>query len=124
MPVCNEFEYPLPVAEIVNWLRRQPPDTWWNVDGDSVLASRLDFPCPWDELADELERINRPLVLNTHKPNPHGRPVSAENLDSFVERTHRSEDGYHDSDRLLYLRWRDSREEWALVEELPPGGGG
>ena len=45
--------YTIKSEELANWLDDQP-ESWWIVDGDPVLTSHVDFPCPSEELSAEL----------------------------------------------------------------------
>ena len=117
--------FTLPARELAAWIEQQGGDTWWTVDGDPVLSSRLSFPCPGDELAEELRKLDRDLLVqDTRKrPDANGQNVDRTALDGLVDHL-----GQHASvptgtrfpwakDRLLSLCWRDSTEEWLLVED-------
>ena len=58
MGIPDEPYYTVPAGELAAWIEQQGDDTWWNVDGDSILTGILSFPSPGDELAAELRRIN------------------------------------------------------------------
>jgi hypothetical protein len=55
--------YAISSAELGAWIAEQGTDRWWNVDGDPLLTGSLSFPCPGDELAEELRRIDRLLLV-------------------------------------------------------------
>ena len=63
MSIRDEPFYTLPAGELAAWIEQQGGDTWWNVDGDSILTGKLSLPSPGDELAEEIRRINRLLLL-------------------------------------------------------------
>lgn len=42
--------------ELASWLDRQGPESWWLVDGDSLLTGLLFFPCTGDVLATDSRR--------------------------------------------------------------------
>ncbi|MFO0929604.1 MAG: hypothetical protein U0736_21670, partial [Gemmataceae bacterium] len=63
-------------AALAEWLERQGVDRWWTVDGDPLLTGRLSFPCPADELAAELRRVNRTLLVQDRRQPPLGRGQS------------------------------------------------
>ncbi len=46
----------LPIRDVVKWLRTQDT-TWWAVDGDRRLESRLEMPATNQAIADALERL-------------------------------------------------------------------
>jgi hypothetical protein len=45
MAIPDEPYFRLPARELAAWIEQQGADTWWNVDGDSILTGRLSFPC-------------------------------------------------------------------------------
>ena len=59
--------YEVAAGELAAWLEQQGEDRWWTVDGDPLLTGRLAFPCPADELAPELRKIGRPLLVQAKK---------------------------------------------------------
>jgi hypothetical protein len=118
--------YEISSAALATWLEQQGPERWWNVDGDPLLTGRLTFPCPTDELAGELQKINRPLLVQAHKDDTlaTGQPIGADKLKDVVvsvaESIPRLGPGPMPpwgSDRLLYLCWKSSPYEWLLTED-------
>lgn len=97
--------------ELAKWLC-DDPDIYWTVDGDPVLSGILSFPCPGNELADALHRIDKPLLVLDREEHFQGRgkPVSSSNLDSLVEEKELDA-------RVLQFRWKDSDIEWILIED-------
>lgn len=125
MSIRGEAYYQLPAGELAAWIERQGADTWWTVDGDPILTGRLSFPCPGDELSDELRRINRTLLVRDtqERSEAAGQAVDRNALDAMVDRL-----GKHasvgagpqpawTSDRFLHLCWEGSDQEWLLVED-------
>jgi hypothetical protein len=116
--------YEIPAAELATWLEQQGTDRWWNVDGDPLLTGRLHFPCPADELAAELRRIGRPLLVQA-KPedaSAKGQVIDAGKLSEVVNRF--TENGLGAGpepawaqDRFLYLCWKASSQDWLLAED-------
>lgn len=49
MSLRDKPHYKLPGSVLADWIECQS-DKWWSVDGDPVLGSVVDFPCPSDEL--------------------------------------------------------------------------
>jgi hypothetical protein len=124
MSIRDEPHYELPAAELAAWIEQQGADQWWTVDGDWVLPGRMAFPCPGDELAAELRRINRPLLIADNDKNPaaQGQPITRAKLDALACRFGRptpagarrppwADDG------VFLLRWKDRQEEWLLVDD-------
>jgi hypothetical protein len=89
------------------------------VDGDPLLTGRLNFPCPADELAEELDRIDRPLLVAAKDAHAQGNQILASQLDELaVQRIGFSDRGHVDQDRFFLLCWMGKDEEWALIEDL------
>ena len=118
--------YEIPSAELAAWLEQQGKDRWWNVDGDPLLTGRLTFPCPADELAAELTKINLPLLVQAKKEDAgaKGQPVGKEKLDELVGKVSDNiQLGGAEKmpawagDRLLYLCWKGSPHDWLLEED-------
>jgi hypothetical protein len=116
--------YEIPSPELAAWLEQQGIDVWWNVDGDSLLTGRLSFPCPGDELAAELRRIDRPLLVQAKEGDAEakGQMIDAAHLDRVVGRfsENRKPRGTRQKwaeDRLLYLCWKGSHHDWLLTED-------
>jgi hypothetical protein len=118
--------YEIPSPELATWLEQQGGDRWWTVDGDPLLTGRVSFPCPVDELAAELRKINRPLLVLAKEEDKGaaGQTVGADKLDQIVRRLteNASVPGQPQmprggEDRLLYLCWRGRPYEWLLLED-------
>jgi hypothetical protein len=124
MSLRDEPHYAIASTELANWLERQGTDRWWTVDGDPLLTGRLSLPCPADELAEELRRINRPLLILDQRKPPvgQGESITASDLDALVARLG---DNIHTTEartawalnRLFCLCWQDRGDEWLLVED-------
>lgn len=115
--------YEIPAQELAAWLEQQGKDRWWNVDGDPLLTGRLSIPCPADELAEELRRLNRPLLVQAKTPGAEGQQIDRNLLDGLVSRfyetihTNGNENPPWAEDRFLYLCWKGSSNEWMLAED-------
>jgi hypothetical protein len=124
MSLRDEPHYRISSSELAAWLEAQGTDRWWNVDGDPLLTGRLSFPCPADELADELRRINRTLLVQDRRKPPSGRgeQIVARDLDGLATRlgdnvrTNGTPPPWA-SDRLFFLCWEDHGDEWLLAED-------
>jgi hypothetical protein len=124
MSLRDEPHCTIASSEVAAWLESQGMDRWWNVDGDPLLTGRLSFPCPADELADELRRINRTLLVQDRRKPPSGRgeQIAARDLDGLASRLGENvqANGAEPSwakDRLFVLCWEDRGDEWLLVED-------
>jgi hypothetical protein len=118
--------YEIPSSELAAWLEQQGEDRWWNVDGDPLLTGRMAFPCPADELAAELRKINRPLLIQAKKDDAgaRGQVITKEKLHDLVDHFGENLPAFGagqmplwSGDRLLYLCWKGSPHEWLLVED-------
>src|SRR5262245_61481414 len=114
MSLLDEPHYKVPSSELAGWLEGQGVDRWWNVDGDPLLTGRLSFPCPADELATELRRINRTLLVQDRRQAPlgGGQTLAARELDALVTRLGdnvetRGEKPAWTNDRVFILCWED-----------------
>jgi hypothetical protein len=114
MSVQQKPHYTVSAATLADWLESQP-DKWWSVDGDSRLASELDFPCPTDEIAPVIRRIGKDLLLQDRNgtPQAHGERVDRAKLDEVSKIYNRRQQ------RILPLSWADSDEDWLLLEDDP-----
>jgi hypothetical protein len=118
MSIRDQSHYVLPTAELARWLRRQGEETWWNIDGDSVLNSYVMIPCTALTLADEVTRIPRPLLLAAKEPNAAGQPITANDLDRLVQFLHKPGAVPPElNPRFFHLSWADSDEEWLIIED-------
>jgi hypothetical protein len=124
MSLQDEPHIRIASPELAAWLEAQGTDRWWNVDGDPILTSRLNFPCPGDELAAELRRINRTLLVQDRRkpPSARGERIVAQDLDAFVTRQGdniqvNGTKPLWANNRMFFLCWEDSGDEWLLVED-------
>jgi hypothetical protein len=116
--------FEIPSSELARWLDEQGADRWWNVDGDPLLTGRLTFPCPTDELASELRKINRPLLAQapSGEPEATGQSIDASQIGPLVTRfagnlLTSGPPSKRVNDQVLYLCWKGSPHEWLLVED-------
>jgi hypothetical protein len=118
--------YELPAAELAAWVEQQGPDRWWSVDGDPLLTGRLSFPCPAKTLAAHLRNVGRALLIQAKKDDTEakGQVIGKDRLDAVVDRfannirpSGTGEMPSWSEDRILYLCWKGSIDEWLLVED-------
>jgi hypothetical protein len=125
MSLRDESHYRIASPELAAWLESQGTDRWWSVDRDPLLTGRVSFPCPADELAAELRRINRTLLVQDRRQPPSGRgeQIVARDLDALATRwgdivgTNGTPSPWA-SNRLFFLCWEDRGEEWLLLEDV------
>jgi hypothetical protein len=115
---------------LAKWLEKQGQDQWWSVDGDPLLTGRLDFPCPGNELAIELMKIGKPLLVQARKEDAtaKGQVITIEGLNEVVgtlaDNLHSSRAGQlpgWSGDRILYCCWKGSTNDWLLSEDSEAG---
>lgn len=107
---CPHFR--VAAFDLANWIEKQGEESWWSVDGDPLLTQRLDFPCPGEDLAVELRKIAKPLLIldSKDKPTAAGETVSAVQLDEIAYRD-------HSGDRVFQLCWENGSTDWLLIED-------
>jgi hypothetical protein len=121
--IVNGPHYEIASPELAEWLEQQGKDRWWIVDGDPLLTGLLEFPCPADELAPELRRLDRAILVQAKTSEAKGQQIDRNQLDRlvsrFYENTHTSGHEYPPwaRDRFLYLCWKLSGNEWMLAED-------
>ena len=116
----TEHYFEIPAREVARWLDDQGNDCWWRADGDPLLMGRLNFPCPGSEMAKELRRINKPLLLDDKNKDAQGQLISAKDLDRLVcqfgtKPADETPEEYRD--RWFYLCWKDDGQDWVLTED-------
>ena len=112
MSVKEKPHYTLPAATLAQWIESQR-DKWWFVDGDPLLTSIVDFPCPGDELAPAIRRIGKNLLLRDTRSDSRakGEIVEANKLDEISDRNNKRRK------RMFLLSWVDSDVDWLLIED-------
>ena len=116
--------FEVPSSELAKWLEDNAADSWWNVDGDPLLTGSIPFPCPTDELASELRKINRSLLVEAPRGDgaAKGQPIEASNIGPLLTRSvselHASRFAAEwANDKFFFLCWRGSPYEWLLIED-------
>lgn len=114
MSVRTEPHIRVNADRLATWLLGLRGGTWWSVDGDPLLTERLSFPCPADELAEELRRINKPLlVLVPEDRRNQTVPVNSDPIEQLS-----TQDEYRN--RVFQMCWEDEQPEvdWILAEDI------
>ena len=104
--------YTIKADELAKWLDDQP-NSWWIVDGDPVLTSHVDFPCPSEELSDELRRLNKPLRMFDPRAGSkaQGEAVPIGQLNDMADTKNNSRA------RTYLLCWDGDDIQWLLAED-------
>jgi hypothetical protein len=112
MTIRKQPHYTLPAIALAEWLESQP-DKWWSVDGDPLLTSIVDFPCPSDELAPVIRRVGKNLLLQDKNPasQAHGEEIAGNQLDELADTRNRKHR------KIFLLTWADSDVDWLLLED-------
>ncbi len=125
MGLRDEPHFHISAPDLATWLERQGKYRWWTVDGDPLLTGRISFPCPADELADELRKLGGSLVVRDRSENATGKgeEITAEDLDRHVARlgdnivVQKGEPPIWMKNRILDLGWKNRNGEWYLIED-------
>lgn len=115
MSLKDKPHYTLRAATLAEWINSQP-EKWWSVDGDPMLMSTVDFPCPNDELAPAILRAGKDLLLlRDMKPNLllEGAEIGKQDLDAMVVPSNKRHPP------TLHLAWENSDLDWFLFEDDP-----
>jgi hypothetical protein len=110
--VAEQPHFRIEAYNLAAWLEDQDEEPWWTVDGDALLMSRLEFPAPPDELASELRKVERPLLVADPSGTAGGEELVPEDVDVAVET---DEWG----NRLLRLAWEGGTTDWQMIEDEP-----
>lgn len=113
--------YEVSAETLASWLEDHAAEAYWSVDGDNLLTSRLDFPCPTEELVGELRRLGGQMLVRAPEgDNAKGEPIEEGGLERIVIRESPAPGDDGEPSRTLYLRWegQDSSEEWVLFEDV------
>jgi len=102
----------IPSREVAQWLDSQP-DSWWMVGQDDLLISRINFPCPSDELAEVLREVDKNLTIYTDKTIgiEDGLQIDSRVFPLLAETRNRYEN------RVFLASWQASNKKWLLSED-------
>lgn len=115
MKVATKHHYKISSRELAKWLIEKGEECWWSVDGETFLMGHLSFPCPGPDLADELAKIDRDLLLQDKDDSNQakGQAIRAEDLERLADKD-------DTGNRSFLLSWTDSPPEdlgWLLTED-------
>src|SRR5579863_691189 len=112
MPPTKEIPFAvIESRELARWLDGQP-ETWWTVDGDPLLTSEVDLPCPAQELSAALRRHDKNLLVLSPGSRHHGEMIKQEELDALSQKDRRR------NERTFLMRWEDEDQPWLLSEDV------
>jgi hypothetical protein len=102
----------IPSRKLAKWLDGQP-GSWWNVDGDPLLTSEVDFPCPNEELAEALRKHDNDIILFAGNNVKIGVRTDWDSLeiDDLTDTENRRKE------KTLLAAWKGSDIEWLLSED-------
>jgi hypothetical protein len=110
----SKIEHQLIISsqELAKWLDSQP-GTWWSVDGDPLLTSDVDFPCPNDELAEALRKLNRDILVftKTRVSKNVKDELHSSDLDSLADSKNPR------MEKNILAAWKGSVVQWLLTED-------
>ncbi|HUY90921.1 MAG TPA: hypothetical protein VMV10_19450 [Pirellulales bacterium] len=112
MSVKDRPHYTIAADVLAQWIDDQR-DRWWFVDGDPLLTSVIDFPCPSDELAPAIRKIGRPILLQDTNAvsSAKGEEIGSGNLDALSDTNNRRRQ------KTWLLSWQGSDIDWLLIED-------
>ncbi len=102
----------IPSRKLAEWLDDQP-GTWWSVDGDPLLTSELDFPCPNEELAEGLRKHDGNIMVFIRKRRRSNADddLSSLDLDDLADTENPRQE------KNILAAWSGSDIEWLLSED-------
>ena len=125
MSIGDEPHFTITAADLATWIEQQGADRWWTVDGDPLLTGRIFVPAPGDELAADLRKINRVLLVRDkhERPDSRGQRIGPSDLDGLVERVGDGVPPRPDwplilDNRILTFCWEGKDIDWDLIEDL------
>lgn len=125
MSIRDEPHFTITAADLATWIEQQGADRWWTVDGDPLLTGRIFVPAPGDEVAEDLRKINRVLLVRDkhERPDSWGQRIGPSDLDGLVERLGDGVPPRPDwplcfDNRILHFCWEGEDIDWDLNEDL------
>jgi hypothetical protein len=125
MAIQEQPHYIIAASELAAWIEHQGVNTWWAIDGDTYLSSRVPTPCRGDELANVLRRSNRSLLIQSRESTANGQTITQKDLDRVADHLgnniHVIDPSFPKpswaNDRCFWLCWNDEKSEWLLAED-------
>lgn len=104
--------YTIGANDFAAWLDRTP-QTWWTVDGDYLLTSRVDFPCPGEELSREIRAIDRSLQIFDPRSvtQEKGSSIEIDEIDKLADTKNNSRA------KTFLMSWEGDDTQWLLSED-------
>lgn len=106
----SEKEHTVSAHALASWLEKNAAGAYWSVDGDPLLTSQLDFPCPTEEIVGKLRWLGGQMFVRG----------SGEIEECVIQGSPAPGDDNGKESRTFYLRWKgqDSTKEWVLFEDV------
>jgi hypothetical protein len=124
MSIRERPHYEIATSELADWIEQQGFNTWWAIDGDTFLSSRVPTPCRGDELAAILRRASRYLLISTRDASANGQTITRRDLDRVVDHLGNLYPVAPSlpkpdwaKDRCFWLCWKGEEIEWLLTED-------
>src|SRR5580692_8967189 len=125
MAIQQQPHYVIAASELAVWVEQQGDNTWWAIDGDTYLSSRVPTPCRGDELANVLRRSKRDLLILSRESTGNGQTITHNDLDRVVDHLGNNIHLIDPSlpkpswanDRCFWLCWKGEKTEWLLTED-------
>ena len=125
MSIRDEPHFTITAADLATWIEQQGADRWWTVDGDPLLTGRIPYPAPGDEVAEDLRKINRVLLVRDkhERADSRGQRIGPSDLDGLVRRLGDDfppglERPLWCEDRILNCCWEGKDIDGDLIEDL------
>jgi hypothetical protein len=112
MRIAERPHFTIAPYNLAAWIADQGENVWWTVDGDPLLMSRLDFPCPPEEIAAELQRHTTRLLVADPQRRAGGEELTPEEFGHVTEM-------FRERGDPLFLSWETGEVDWLLAQDKP-----
>ncbi|QDV85806.1 hypothetical protein [Planctomycetes bacterium TBK1r] len=104
--------YTIKATDLASWIEQQG-EMWWFVDGDPLLTSFVNFPCPPDELIKALQKVDKNALIFDPREGitAKGEAMELEQMDDMADKNNNS------SARTFLLQWADDDWQWLMMED-------
>lgn len=118
MSIREHTYYQVTSDTLSRWLENQSDHSMWSVDGDPILTGLMNFPCLASDLANEIQRLNKSLLVYADSPLPNhdlGQGLSVDDLDCIAIR--------EEGNRVFQFCWEQGSPEidWLMIEDQESG---